>query len=89
MKELIGKISTQERDQIKSLFERKNGLIELFKALDGKNELLFQKLVKDMGETCANFQKWWDDKSLQYNWQKREDGHWEVDFETCDIYIVY
>lgn len=31
MKKLIGKVTPTERDEIRSMFERKNGLTELFK----------------------------------------------------------
>ena len=40
MKKLVGKVTEQERDQIKALFERKNGLTELLKSIDAKNEVL-------------------------------------------------
>ena len=40
---LIGSVSEQERDEIRTLFERKNGLNELFKVLDAENEALYNK----------------------------------------------
>ena len=41
-RKLIGSVSEQERDEIRTLFERKNGLNELFKVLDAENEALRQ-----------------------------------------------
>jgi CXXX repeat modification system protein len=87
-KKNIGKVSEQERDEIKSLFERKNGLTELFKIIDSNNAQLYEKVVKDMGETSTKFQKWWDDNSKKYKWIAKEDSHWEIDFETCIIYLA-
>ena len=60
---LIGSVSEQERDEIRTLFERKNGLNELFKVLDAENEALYNKLVADMSVTATKFQSWWDEKA--------------------------
>ena len=53
------------------------------------NELLYEKLIKDMGETSSKFQGWWDRMAKQYDWERAENGNWEIDFESCDIYLVY
>ena len=71
------------------MFERKNGLNELAKILTADNDSLYEKLVKDMGETSVNFQNWWDMMGQKYNWESVEGGNWEIDFATCDIYLVY
>jgi CXXX repeat modification system protein len=83
----VGKITPAERDAIKWLFERKNGLTELAKCLDNPSTPLYEKLVADMGETTVKFQKWWDDASRKYQWESKEGWHWEINFETCDIYL--
>lgn len=87
MKKLVGKVTLEERDEIQSLFERRNGLIELAKIIDNNNEL-YEKLVADMGETSTKFQQWWNNMSTKYQWESAENGNWEIDFETCDIYLV-
>jgi len=86
-RELLGKVSEQEREEIRLLFERKNGLIELSKILDASNDSLYQKLIKDLGETSTKFQAWWDTKSKEYNWENLEGHSWEIDFNTCDIFL--
>ena len=91
---LVGKVTPEERDEIKELFERKNGLTELTKTLadsDQKSFIkspLYDKLIKDMGETSTRFQKWWDDKSKKYKWKGKEGHSWQINFETCEIFIV-
>ena len=87
MKKLVGKVTLGERDEIQSLFERRNGLIELAKIIDNNNEL-YEKLVADMGATSTKFQQWWNNMSTKYQWESAENGNWEIDFETCDIYLV-
>jgi CXXX repeat modification system protein len=84
----VGNVSLEERDVILHLFERKNGLTELAKILTPANEQLYEKLVKDLGETSSKFQAWWNEMSQKYNWESAEDGNWEINFETCEIYLV-
>ena len=41
-----------------------------------------------MGETGQRFQSWWDRMAGKYRWESAEGGHWEIDFDTCEIYLV-
>lgn len=88
MKKKIGQVTPEERDEIQSLFERRNGLNELTKILTADNAALYEKLVKDIGETGTKFQNWWNRMSSKYQWESTENGNWEIDFNTCDIYLV-
>ena len=88
MKKLIGKVTEEEKSEIQALFERKNGLAELSKILTADNETLYEKLVKDMGETNTRFQKWWDDMGLKYSWESHQNGNWEINFQTNEIFLV-
>ena len=88
MKKEIGNVSVEERNEIQALFERRNGLNELAKIITPDNDELYNKLVKDLGETALKFQNWWDDMSKKYNWESSPNGHWEIDFNSCKIYLV-
>ena len=88
MKKLVGQVTPEEKNEIQSLFERRNGLNELAKILTADNGELYEKLVKDMGETGTKFQSWWDRMANKYKWESAENGNWEINFETCDIYLV-
>ena len=88
MKKEVGSVTVQERDEIQALFERRNGLTELAKILTADNSELYERLVKDMAETGAKFQKWWDTMADKYAWESAENGNWEIDFESCKIYLV-
>lgn len=59
MKKVISKVTPEERDEIQKLFERKNGLNELARILTSDNEDLYEKIVKDLGETTTKYQNWW------------------------------
>ena len=88
MKKLVGQVTVEEKDEIQMLFERRNGLVELGKILTADNAELYEKLVKDMGETGTKFQQWWDTMAQKYQWESTEGGNWEINFETCEIYLV-
>lgn len=84
----VGQVSPEERDEIQALFERKNGLAELAKIVSADNNELYEKLVKDMGETSSKFQLWWDEKAKHYGWESHPKGNWEINFLSCEITLV-
>lgn len=88
MKEIVGRVTEEEKNEIQTLFERRNGLSELTHILTADNDTLYEKLVKDLGETGSKFQNWWNRMSKKYNWESAEGGNWEIDFDTCSIYLV-
>jgi CXXX repeat modification system protein len=93
-KKEIGTVTPEERDEIKDLFERKNGLNELAKSLAGlkkeelDNSYLYEKLTRDMGQVSTKFQGWWDKMSQKYQWENIPGYHWEINFDTCKIYLM-
>ena len=87
-KKKIGRVTEQERDEIQTLFERRNGLNELAMILTADKPELYERLVKDMGESTTRFQEWWDRMGSKYQWESAPDGHWEIDFKNCTIYLV-
>ena len=88
MKKIISRVTEEEKNEIQALFERRNGLNELSQILTVENDALYEKLVKDLGETGAKFQGWWNRMGEKYNWESAEGGNWEINFETCEIYLV-
>ena len=88
IRKLVGQVTIEERNEIQQLFERRNGLNELAKILTAENHELYEKLVKDMGETGTKFQSWWDRMGEKYQWESIEGGNWEINFDTCEIYLV-
>ena len=88
-KKVVGSVTVEEKNEIQALFERRNGLNELAKILTVENNELYEKLIKDMGETGTKFQFWWNRMSAKYQWESVDGGNWEIDFDTCEIYLVY
>ena len=87
-KQPVGQVMPEERDEIRQLFERRNGLNELAKIVTADNTELYEKLVKDLGETGTKFQAWWDRMAQKYQWESADGGNWEINFETCEINLV-
>ena len=87
-KKVVGQVTTEEKNEIQTLFERRNGLNELAKIVTTENTDLYEKLVKDLGETGVKFQNWWNRMAEKYQWESSENGNWEINFDTCEITLV-
>lgn len=88
VKKQVGQVTVEEKNEIQTLFERRNGLNELAKIVTVDNAELYEKLVKDLGETGTKFQLWWDRMAEKYQWESVENGNWEINFDTCEIFLV-
>ena len=88
-RKLVGQVTAEQKNEIQTLFERRNGLNELARIITADNLELYEKLVTDLGETSTKFQNWWNRMSEKYHWESVEGGSWEIDFDTCQIYLVY
>lgn len=88
MKKLVGQVTPEEKNEIQTLFERRNGLNELAKILKTDNSELYEKLVTDIGDTSTRFDSWWDRMAQKYKWESAQNGHWNINFETCEIFLV-
>ena len=90
---LVGKVTPQERDEILALYERKNGLNELIRSMAEaddealKNSYFYEKVIADMGKTITSFQQWWVRREKQYQWENISGYEWEIDFESCQIFL--
>ncbi len=88
MKKKVGVVTPEEKDHIQNLFERRNGLNELARILTPHQHELYEKLVKDLGATGIQFQKWWDEMGEKYGWESADEGSWEINFDTREIFLV-
>lgn len=84
----VGQVTVEEKKEIQQLFERRNGLNELARVVTVDNTDLYEKLVKDLGETETRFQQWWDSMAQKYHWESSDNGSWEINFDTCEIILV-
>lgn len=87
-KQKVGNVTPEQKDQIQALFERKNSLKELFMIVKPENVDLYERVVADMAETQKKFDQWWSDMAAEYHWEGCESGNWEINFETCEIFLT-
>jgi CXXX repeat modification system protein len=87
-RDVVGKVTSEEMQAIRRLFERRNGLVELCRCLVQGEDCLYEKVVQDLGATTTAIQKWWDEKGRKYGWRGRPDGQWEISFDTAEVYLV-
>lgn len=87
MRNVIGKVSESERDEIKRLFGRKNALIDLLKSVE-KGSQLYETAMNDYIETNDNFQNWWNRMARKYDWQGGASIQWQIDFNNCEIFLA-
>lgn len=87
-KKKVGQVTPEESSEIQILFERRNGLNELAKILTADNVELYDKLIKDLGETSTKFQNWWNRMADKYQWESVDGGNWEINFDTFEIFLV-
>jgi CXXX repeat modification system protein len=89
----VGRVTAEERDEIRDLFLRKSALTELFLSLSKldaaslQSSPLYDKIIRDMGDVTVKFQSWWENKAKQYGWEGRTGGNWNIDFDTCEIFL--
>jgi CXXX repeat modification system protein len=93
-KKLLGKISEEEKVEIKNLFFRKKSLEELFQVLltselDVKNKEVYDRMMEDYTSVSQKFSDWWKIKSALHNWESVEGGNWDIDFDKNDVYLNY
>jgi CXXX repeat modification system protein len=92
-KEKVGSVTTEEKNEILEIFKRKKALEELMASFADKqmSELpgtLYEKIIRDFGDTLHNMEKWWKTMSQKYAWKSSKTGRWEIDFESNDIFLV-
>ena len=79
---VIESLEKEDFGKIRNLFERKIALENLLKIISKDTDYLYEKAVKDYGETIREFNAWWDGKTKKYKWNGET---WYVDFQTQEI----
>ena len=94
MKKLVGKVTEEEKLEIKSLYFKKKSLEELFSilltsSLEIKNQEVYDKMMTDYTSVTEKFEDWWKVKSVMHSWENVPGGNWEINFETNEIFVNY
>ena len=87
-KKYVGKVTDEECLEIQTIFEHRNGLNDLSKILTSENVELYERLRNDLIETEAKYSSWWERMADKYHWESAENGNWEINFNTCEMFLV-
>jgi len=93
-REIVGKVTEEEKKEILIFFERKLGIEELTATLESdlftldKKESMQDKMISELGKVKLNMQAWWDKMYAKYKWKSVEGYKWNIDFQTCEIYLT-
>lgn len=91
MREVLGRIRENERDEIQALNYKKGTLLTLFRSLaltsQAVNEDLYCRLVSDMTAVQGQMDEWFRKKATEYGWRGGQGLRWMVDFEECEVVL--
>ena len=93
MKELVGTVTEEEKNEMLDLYERKMGLDELPNSLESvvlsqeTKKIVQEKIMIESKKVKADAQAWWDKMHKKYNWKSKEGKDWHINFETGEIFF--
>lgn len=85
MQIVVGKITEEEKVNIRSLNNHKVGLEELLLILPS-DSTLYSVAKEDLEATVQKYREWWKVHSEKYKWERGQ-GEWIVLFRTNEIVI--
>jgi len=93
-REIVGIVTEEEKNEVMMLFERKIGIEELTATLENdlisieKKEIMQDKMISELGKVKLNLQAWWGRMYEKYNWKSVEGYRWNIDFQSCEIFLT-
>ncbi|MEK3950049.1 CXXX repeat peptide modification system protein [Paenibacillus peoriae] len=89
--EMVGVVLESEKEEILQLYERKTALQELINSFNDAamiHDDLYERIVKDLGQTMVAMENWWSCTSKKYQWKRHPSSNWTIDFNTNEINLV-
>lgn len=84
--EKVGQVTTEERDEIRNMYEKINALRNLQLIVEKEN--LKKTLKNDIENVQKEFDEWWGKKAEKYQWESKNDASWVIDFNSNDIFLT-
>lgn len=94
LKEKVGLVSEEEKNEIKAIFQRRLALKELLMTINNPSlpeadkDDLYRRIVDDLTKNRELHEKWWKEMPLKYHWKWDENSFWSIDFDTNEIFLV-
>jgi len=82
----VGKVTVEERDEIRNIYEKINALRNLQLIVEEEN--LYKKVEKYLQNVEKEFDEWWGEKARKYQWKSKDDASWIIDFSSNDIFLT-
>ncbi|MET3207136.1 UNVERIFIED_CONTAM: CXXX repeat modification system protein [Paenibacillus sp. PvR008] len=89
--EMVGVVLESEKKEILQMYERKTALQELINTFNDPAMIqndLYERIVKDLGQTMVAMENWWVCTSRKYQWKRHPNSNWTIDFNTNEINLV-
>lgn len=93
MKECIGTVTEEEKNEMMALYERKMGLEELPSSLESivisaeTKKIVQEKIIIESQKIKIEVQEWWNKMYKKYRWRKEEGRDWHINFETGEVFF--
>ncbi len=93
MKELIGTVTEEERNDMRELYEKKMGLDDLPRSLESvvlsqeTKKIIYEKIMIESQKIKTDAQAWLNKMYEKYHWKKEEVKDWHVNFETGELFF--
>ena len=82
----VGKVSVEERDEIRELNALRVALEELLLILTPGSDL-HRNATEDLKSNMKAYDRWWSETAARYGWPREKDSSWTIDFESCKVYL--
>jgi len=83
---VLGEVSTEECEQIRSIFDRRMGLQALVRALadmpDRLSDDLYERVVQDYASVDRQMRRWWEETRKTHGWDSPAGASWSIDFNS-------
>lgn len=87
MTKYVGTVLEEDKNKIIDIHEKKIALDNL-KHIIGSNNQLLDKLKLNYKEMSLDYDNWFAQLGTKYQFESSENGQWQVDFSTGEVYLV-
>lgn len=87
MPKYVGTVSELDKDRMIDLYEQRIALENLREVIK-KTDKLATKLIKNYDEVSNNYNNWWVEMKEKYDLESDDNGQWQLDFSTGNVYLV-
>lgn len=93
-KEVVGKVSEEEKNEVMTIFERIKGIEELTYTFESdlmseeEKKKMSEKMTVEKEKALQSMQQWWNKMHEKYQFKSVDGMSWSIDFQTCEILLV-